>query len=306
MNLKKLNYIITIAELQSFSKAASKLYISQPSLSQIVLNLENDLGIQIFNRTTTPISLTYAGEKYIKTAKEIIRLSNNLQKEFSDISNMKKGKITIGITPLRGAFILPLILPKFMEKYPGIEIKIVEGDDNLENYLIEGKVDLVFTSLPTTDKRINQELLYKERIMLSCKKGYLDDSYLLDGNSNVIDINKLNDINLILTKKGHRIRNFMDNMFNSHEFNPKILLETDNTSTAFRLATSGLGACFVSDMVINTTKPIDEYDLFYIDDSNSKWSVAILYLKNSYLNIAEKYLIDLSKAVLNDKMRNDF
>ena len=300
MNLKKLNYIITIAELQSFSKAASKLYISQPSLSQIVLNLENDLGIQIFNRTTTPISLTYAGEKYIQTAKEIIRLSNNLQKEFSDISNMKKGKITIGITPLRGAFILPLILPNFMKKYPGIEIKIIEGDKNLESYLVEGKVDLVFTSLPTTDKRITQELLYKEKIMLACKKGYLNESYFLDDKSNIIDINKLNYINLILTKKGHRIRNFMDSIFDSHEFNPKILLETDNTSTAFRLATSGLGACFVSDMVINTTKAIEKYDLFNIEDSNSKWSVAILYLTNSYLNNCERYLIDLSKNIFNN------
>ncbi len=300
MNLKKLNYIITIAELKSFSKAASKLYISQPSLSQIVLNLENNLGIQIFNRNTTPISLTYAGEKYIQTAKEIIRLSNNLQKEFSDISDMKKGKITIGIPSLRGAFILPLILPNFMKRYPGIEIKIVEGDDNLESYLIEGKVDLVFTSFPTTDKRITQELLYRERIMLACKKGYLDNSYFLDNAHNIIDISKLNDINLILTKKGHRIRNFMDNMFNSHGFTPNILLETDNTGTAFRLATSGLGACFVSDMVINTTKPINEYDLFNIEDSNFQWSVAVLYLTNAYLNASERYLIDSSKTILNN------
>ncbi|MGL5314367.1 MAG: LysR family transcriptional regulator, partial [Peptostreptococcaceae bacterium] len=72
MNSKKLNYIITISELQSISKAAAQLFISQPSLSNIVSNLEKELGIKLFNRTTNPISLTYAGERYIETAKKIL------------------------------------------------------------------------------------------------------------------------------------------------------------------------------------------------------------------------------------------
>ena len=299
MNLKKLNYIITIAELQSISKAASSLYISQPSLSQMVSSLEQDLGIQIFNRNTTPISLTYAGEKYIETAKEILRLSDNMKKEFCDISEMKKGKITIGIPELRGSFILPIILPDFHKKYPGIEIKIIEGNgDFLEDCLIKGKIDLVFTSFPTNDKRIKCELLYEEKVMLAAKKGALDSNYLLDNTSNIIDINKLDNINFILTKRGHRIRDLIDELFEQYDFKPKIFTETSNTATAFRLATCGLGVCFVSDMVINITNPIEEFDLFNITKKPIKWDIAILYLKNSYLTLAQRYLIDLSKKVL--------
>ncbi len=122
MDFKKLKYVLTVAEVQSISKAAAILYISQPSLSHVISNLEMELGIQIFNRTTTPISLTYAGERFVETAKEILNMNNKLKKEFSDISNARKGKIAIGIPSLRGSFMLPHILPVFHKEYPGIEL----------------------------------------------------------------------------------------------------------------------------------------------------------------------------------------
>ena len=208
MNSKKLKYIITIAELKSISKAANELFISQPSLSSILSNLEKELGVTLFNRSTSPLSLTYAGEKYIKIAKEILSLESNLKKELFDISNMKKGKLTVGIPSVRGTHVLPLILPKFKEKFPAMEIHLIEGDSNyLEECLFSGKVDLVLTSLPTNHKKINCELLYEEKIMLACKKGYLGEDYLLPNSTNVISLEKLKDIDFILTKKNHRIEN---------------------------------------------------------------------------------------------------
>lgn len=306
MNLKKLKYIITIAELKSISKAASELFISQPALSNIVSSIEKDLGAQLFNRSTNPISLTYAGERYIETAKQILSLEYSLKKEFSDISNMKKGKLTIGIPAVRGTHVLPLVLPKFTKKYPGIEVKLIEGDSNfLEKLLIEGKVDLVLTSLPSDNKKITCELLYEEKIMLACKKGYLSDKYLLPSTTNIISLGKLKDVDFILTKKSHRIRNLTDNVFDLYDFEPKIILETSNTATAFRLATSGLGVCFVSEMILNTTKPIDEFDLFHIENSPIRWDIAISYLKNSYLTIAERYFIDLSKEILQNNLKSN-
>lgn len=299
MNSKKLKYIITIAELKSISKAASALFISQPSLSNIVSNIEKDLGVCLFNRNTTPISLTYAGEKYVETAKKILSLDNNLKKELSDISNMKKGKITIGIPAVRGTHVLPLVLPKFKEKHPGIEIHVIEGDSNyLEQCLLCGKVDLVLTSLPSTDKKITCELLYEEKIMLACKKGYLGSKNLLENGSNIVILNSLKDVDFILTKKSHRIRKLTENLFDLFDFKPKIILETSNTATAFRLATSGLGVCFVSEMIINTTKPMHDFDLFNIEDSPIKWDISISYLKNSYLSNAQRCFIDFTKSIL--------
>ena len=290
MNSKKLKYIITIAELKSISKAANELFISQPSLSSILSNLEKELGVTLFNRSTSPLSLTYAGEKYIKIAKEILSLESNLKKELFDISNMKKGKLTVGIPSVRGTHVLPLILPKFKEKFPAMEIHLIEGDSNyLEECLFSGKVDLVLTSLPTNHKKINCELLYEEKIMLACKKGYLGEDYLLPNSTNVISLEKLKDIDFKLT----------ENLFDMFDFKPKVVLETANTATAFRLATSGLGVSFVSEMILNTTVPMDDFDLFNIENSPIIWNISISYLKNAYLNDAQRYFIDCAKSVLN-------
>lgn len=301
MTLKKLKYVIAIAECRSISKAASELFISQPSLSSILSSIEKDLGISLFDRSTNPLSLTYAGEKYVKTAKEILTLEHNLRKELIDVSNMKKGKITIGIPSVRGTHVLPLILPKFKEKYPGIEIHIIEGDSNyLEECLLSGKVDLVLTSLPSKDKKITCELLYEEKIMLACKKGYLDSKYLLNTNSNIVNLKNLKEVDFILTKKNHRIRKLTEYLFDHFDFNPKVVLETSNTATAFRLATSGLGICFVSEMVLSTTKPMNKFDLFNIENSPIKWDISISYLNNSYLSNAERSFIDFAKKMLKE------
>ncbi len=307
MNLKKLKYIITIAELKSISKAASELYISQPSLSTILSNMEKELGVSLFNRNTNPISLTYAGEKFVETAKKIISLDNNLKKELNDISNMKKGKITIGIPTVRGTHVLPLILPKFKEEYPYINIHIIEGDSNyLEECLICRKVDLVLTSFPSSDKKITSELLYKEKIMLACKKGYLEEEFLLSNTSDTILVDKLQDIDFILTKKNHRIRKLTETIFDSFDIIPKIVLETSNTATAFRLATSGFGVCFVSEMILNTTRPIYEYDLFHIENNPIIWNISISYLTNSYLSKTERYFINCAKSVLTEIYKKNY
>ena len=306
MSFKKLKYIITIAECRSICKAACELFISQPSLSSILSNMEKDLGVSLFDRSTNPISLTYAGEKYVETAKKILSLESNLKKELIDISTMKKGKITIGIPSVRGTHVLPLILPKFKKEYPGIDIHVIEGDSNyLEECLLSGKVDLVLTSLPSTDKRITCELLYEEKIMLACKKGYLNSQHLLDINSNIVNLNSLKDVDFILTKKNHRIRKLTEYLFDLFNFKPKIILETSNTATAFRLATSGIGVCFVSEMILNTTKPMNEFDLFNIENSPVKWNISISYLNSSYLSNVERSFIDFAKTVLKENAKNN-
>jgi DNA-binding transcriptional LysR family regulator len=298
MDFKKLKYVITVAEVQSISKAAAILYISQPSLSHIISNLEAELGIQIFNRSTTPISLTYAGEKFVGTAKEILSMNERLSKEFSDISGLKKGRISIGIPSLRGSFLLPYVLPTFHEKYPGIELTLIEGNSQeLEHCLLNGKVDVAFTVIHSLSNKIAYEVIGKEQIRLACKKDYLDETYILSGTCNVIDFGKLKDLDFILTKKGHRIRDYVDKFFEDNDYKPNVILETSNSATAFRLATAGMGICFASETTINSAKAIEEYDLFEIGILINGWEIGALYRKDAYLTSAERELIEMMREV---------
>ena len=97
MDFRELYYITMIADCQSITKAAQKLYISQPSLSHLVSKVEAELGVKLFDRTAYPITQTYAGERYVDTARQILRLNDNMRREFSDISEGTAGRITIGM-----------------------------------------------------------------------------------------------------------------------------------------------------------------------------------------------------------------
>ena len=107
MNLREYQYVLKVAQLQNMTRAAEALYITQPSLSHYIARVEEELGVQLFNRLTTPLSLTPAGEKYVETAQMILELDSGLKKELSEIAKGKKGVITLGMSHARASFFLP-------------------------------------------------------------------------------------------------------------------------------------------------------------------------------------------------------
>lgn len=126
MDLNKLNYIIVIAEEKSFSKAAKKLFISQPALSQYVSTIENELNMKIFDRNKYPIKLTVAGEVFIKNAKELLNLKAKMIRDINSSTKVFSGTLKIGISPFRSPYILPNILSQMKKLYPDIKLFIVE------------------------------------------------------------------------------------------------------------------------------------------------------------------------------------
>ena len=117
MNEKHMLYVLTILEEGSFTGAARKLYVSQPSLSQIIKSAEANLGAPIFNRSSDPISLTPAGQLYVEAAKQITTISTNLSKQIEELSKEEFGQLRLGISVQRGMEILPYVYPRnFMNK----------------------------------------------------------------------------------------------------------------------------------------------------------------------------------------------
>ena len=112
MNEKHMQYVLTVLKEGSFTGAARKLYVSQPSLSQIIKAAEANLGAPIFNRSTDPITLTPAGALYVKAAKQISTISTNLAKQVEELSNEEFGKIRLGISVQRGMELLPYLYPR--------------------------------------------------------------------------------------------------------------------------------------------------------------------------------------------------
>lgn len=139
MIYEKYHYIEKVASLRSISKAAQELYISQPALTRIISSVEKELGIMLFNRSVLPLQLTYAGERFLEEARRILDLDAALRKELQEISEAKRGHLSIGANYAANALWLPHILPVFRREYPGISISIFQQSSPLfEKELLKG------------------------------------------------------------------------------------------------------------------------------------------------------------------------
>src|SRR5690606_30847273 len=139
MEFRQLSYAVQIYQEKNFSRAAEKLHIAQPSLSQQLAKLERELGVPLFHRTTNAVEPTHAGEVFVGKAQVMLDLVEQLRNEMNDISNLRKGKLVLGTLPITGSHILPLVLPAFAGRHPGIEISLVEDTTaNLEQLTAAG------------------------------------------------------------------------------------------------------------------------------------------------------------------------
>ena len=155
MTLKELQYIVTIAEEKSISRASARLYVSQPYLSQCLMRIERQHDMPLFRRTQHGLVLTFAGEQYVETARKIVKLYNDFETGLCEISNMRKGRLTIGTTIHLGSMVFSTILPIFRELYPNIELRLEEGpSQKIEEYIIASKVDIGLLHCPLKDSAI--------------------------------------------------------------------------------------------------------------------------------------------------------
>src|SRR5690554_1242768 len=122
MEIRQLQYALQIAKDMNFSRAAEKLHIAQPSLSQQLSKLEKEIGVLLFQRNTNSVELTNAGNIFVEKAQKVIDMVEQIKKEMDDISQMRKGKLIVGSLPITGSHVLPLVLPVFQAKFPEIEV----------------------------------------------------------------------------------------------------------------------------------------------------------------------------------------
>lgn len=300
MDFRQLQYMVKVAEVGNITKAANELFMTQPALSHYISKVEKEEGVKIFDRSTTPLSLTYAGEKYITTAKQILTLGLQLGEELGEIAEHQKGRVVIGIPPARAAHILPLFIPEYVKKYPNVQIQTVEHNSRqLKEDVRKGSVDFAVVPLLKGFEEFACEALFEEEVLLVTKKGVLDESYytLTGDGKRVIWFDKLRDQKFILLKNGHGMRDAINVLFGVYDYEPNIFMETTNNETAFRLATAGLGITIVPKMCINTLKQLNDIDIYKISESGLKWKIGAVFRKNSYVNLLAKECVAMIRGI---------
>lgn len=295
MDFKQFEYVLMVAEEKNFSKAAKKLYISQPSLSQFIGRVEANLGVTLFNRNSNPLSLTYEGQLYVETAKKIMLLSNEMTRAFDDVKNLQQGTINIGITPSKANHPLPMILPVYKKQYPNIKIFITEASSpELEQMIINGSVDISIMNLPIVSDQIAYEPIIDERIFIAAPPS---QNILPEKQFETIDIHTLKDELFILLYPGMRLRQITDKLFSEAGVKPNVLLETKSIDTSIRITAAGLGYTFApeSTALYSGLENLPKY--YVVGNPPLKWTLAVAYKADSYISKAAQAFSEVVKNV---------
>ena len=302
MDLHELQYIITVAECQSVTKAARKLYISQPSLSYAISQVEKAAGMKLFDRNHQPITLTEAGRLYVKMARNILREQGELASRLADLKNSGSGQIHMGIPAERAGYMLPYVLPTFRKEYPDSEFIIKEaGTEDLMEMLLADKVNFIICpwndEVPVT---VVKDLIYDEPMQLIATKDGFQDDMFYDKEKRILSLKKIAAFPFIGIKKRHSVTREVQKIFEKSQIEPHIILKLESSTAAAQLAAAGLGYTIVPGRCARSLGPGYKAYCYRYDHYPLSLRVCVLYKDNTYLNKAERYLINLLKNQFKD------
>jgi DNA-binding transcriptional LysR family regulator len=303
MDLNHLEYFVALSEEKNISRAAEKLFISQPTLSRYLLTLEEELGAPLFNRIKNSLILTYAGKVLLNSAKEILHIQKQTYNEIEDIIDFKKGHIAIGIPVERGATIIPSVFPLFHEKYPGIDIDFIEDStSNLELLTLQGHIDFSIIVYYGHETQLDYEVLCHEEFILAVPKTHRLANLFKDASLEkrpVVDLALFKNEPFILMKPGTKNRKMTDNIFKDAGFSPRIFLETVSIYTVQNTAANGVALALLPEKMINYSAIGDRLVYFSINPEKYYWPHIATFRKDSYPTRASKDFIAMVKLHLN-------
>ncbi|WP_424766014.1 LysR family transcriptional regulator [Paenibacillus sp. sgz302251] len=293
MELRQLNYVIQIALEKNFSRAAEKLHIAQPSLSQQLSKLEQEIGVLLFRRTTNSVELTQAGQVFVNKSQAILDAVEQLKQEMDDMAQMRRGRLVVGTLPITGSHILPLVLPVFGEKFPQIEVVLVEDTTaKLEQLTASGGTDLSLLSLPLIDSSLAWEPLLEEEICLA-----VPPQHPLAGREGSIDIADLKEEPFIGLKRGQGFRQITVELCEEAGFTPRIVFESSNMETIQSLVAGGMGIAFVPQM-LTRAKGADFAPAYLALNSKPTRMLVIASRKGRYLSkAADAFIRTLNSTI---------
>lgn len=231
MNERQIKYMLTIFREGSISRAAEVLYVSQPSVSQMVRKVEEELRADLFVRHTNPLVLTPAGECYMQAARAIQSVQQNLDRQLEEIRLGTRGSIRLGMPLQRSLELLPDIFPRFHARYPAVNLKLTEqGSDALETMLLNHQLDIACLTTSAKTNPLNYILVSREELVLLASKNTALAGRVEDGTP--IDIREAEEEAFISLRSGHSTRITQDRLFADAHISPEILFETESIEVA--------------------------------------------------------------------------
>lgn len=168
MNLRVLRYLVALAEHKHFGRAAEASFISQPTLSTQIKNLEDELGVALVERTPRKMLLTEVGKEIVQRAREVLNEIDQIKAIARRTLDPESGTLRLGIFPTLGPYLLPHVVPRIRQRFPRLELLLIEEKtEAVLHQLRDGKLDAGIVALPIHDDQLHAEFLFEEPFVLA-------------------------------------------------------------------------------------------------------------------------------------------
>lgn len=295
MDLNLYRIFLEVAKTGSISKAASSLFVSQPSISYSIKMLEEELKCKLFNRTAKGTELTIDGEKLLFYVEGAFNMINAGCKTVKDSEDMISGEIRVGVPTHIGIFLLSKYIQKFIEKYPGIKFTIVNrATSEMVDMLEKRNLDFIVDSYPIDSNR-KDIVLYKLIEVSNCFVG--NEKYKNIVNEGIINIEDIQKYPLLLPPKITSTRKALESKLKDRIDNLEAIIDVPTTEVMLELVKKGLGIGYFTKESVQ--KYIDSGRLYEIpvDVELPKTDICIAYVDNFLANAPKKFIEMLNSEI---------
>lgn len=247
MTLQQLEYILAVDQYRHFGKAAEHCNVTQPTLSAMIHKLEEELGVKLFDRTSQPISPTFIGERIIKQARYVLIQTEHIKEIVTEEQSSMTGTFRLGILPTIAPYLLPRFYPKFIAKYPDLDVRVSEIKiEKIEQALAAGELDAAIVATEPINSNLQRDVLFYEEFY-----GYVATTEPLFKHESI----KTSDITgdrLWLLDEGHCFRDQLVKFCNLKAVqDSRLAYNLGSMETFMRMVESGQGITFIPQLALD-------------------------------------------------------
>ena len=243
MEMHQLRYVVAVAHAGNFSRAAEQCHVSQPSLSQQIQKLEEELGERLFDRMKREVKLTPHGESFLRRAVRVLEEVDTAKREAKDATDLLRGTVTLGVLPTIAPYLLPEAMTEYLEKYPRVEIVVQEDTTaHLLKLLVACEIDFALASQPIRDARLEVRELFSEELLLA-----LPADHPLT-RKRTVSASDLEGEALIVMKEGHCLGDQVLNFCDRSDLHPNISFRSAQLETIQSLVCAEMGLSLIPAM----------------------------------------------------------
>lgn len=295
MDIRQMQYLLEVARLKSFTKAADALYITQPTMSKTIKSMEEDLGVVLFDRIGKTIELTDAGQLIVQQAQQIVASFQNLMAELDDLRNLKKGHIRIGLPPMVGASFFPRVIGGFHERYPEITIQLFEdGAKKVESDVAAGLLDVGVVVLPTVQEGLNSFPFVEEKLNLVVP---LNHPLAMRQKANLAE---LAGEGFVLFREDFTLHDRIIAECAKAGFQPRIIYESSQWDLISEMVAVGLGITLLPETICREVDQ-ERVRILQLVNPSIPWKLGIVWREDRYLSFASREWIRFAQEALSIK-----